>query len=312
MYYVKKLLSLCATVILVTILAFLAFSVIPGDAALLKLGTDATPEQVEALREEMGLDRNVVVRYFDWIGGVVKGDFGESSYYNMPVADILGERIAVTLLLALIAIIMIVVVSFPVAVLASRKEYGITDRAVVIGSEIFISMPAFFLGMLIILIFGLTLKVFTVGGYVSYKEDFAGFMYYMIFPALAIAIPKTATVVKFLRSNIIKEKNKDYVRTLRAMGTSERTILWRHVLKNAMIPTITFIGLVIVEVVAGSVIVEQVFSVPGLGRQLCVSIGHRDYNLVQAIVLFLGVSVVVINFVVDMLYHVGRRDSETV
>ncbi len=310
MYYVKKLLSLCATVVLITILAFFAFSVIPGDAAALKLGTDATPEQIEALREEMGLNKNVILRYFDWIGGVVQGDFGESSYYNIPVSELLGERITVTLLLSLISIVIIVVVSFPLAMLSARKEYGAVDRTIVIGSETMMSMPSFFSGLLIIFIFGVTLNVFTVGGYVSYKEDFAGFMYYMIFPAITIAIPKSATLIKFLRSNLIKEKNKDYVRTLRAYGTSERKILWGHVLKNAMIPTITFVGLVIIEVIAGSMIVEQVFSVPGLGRQLCTSIGHRDYNFVQAIVLFLGVTVVVINFLVDMLYRLCGGGNE--
>lgn len=310
MYYVKKLLSLCATVVLITILAFFSFSIIPGDAAAIKLGTDATPEQIEALREEMGLNKNVVFRYFDWIGGVLQGDFGESSYYNIPVSELLGERIAVTLLLSLISIILIVAVSFPLAMLGAKKEYGAVDRAVVIGSETMMSMPSFFVGLLIMYIFGVTLNMFTVGGYVSYKEDFAGFMHYMLFPAITIAIPKSATLIKFLRSNLIKEKNKDYVRTLRAYGTSEGRILWGHVLKNAMIPTITFIGLIIIEVIAGSMIVEQVFSVPGLGRQLCVSIGHRDYNFVQAIVLFLGVTVVVINFLVDLLYRLCGGDNE--
>ena len=310
MYYVKKLLSLCATVVLITILAFFAFSIIPGDAAAIKLGTDATPEQIEALREEMGLNKNVVLRYFDWIGGVLQGDFGESSYYNIPVSELLGERITVTLLLSLISIIIIVVVSFPLAMLGARKEYGAIDRTIVIGSETMMSMPSFFVGLLIMYVFGVTLNMFTVGGYVSYKEDFAGFMHYMLFPAITIAIPKSATLIKFLRSNLIKEKNKDYVRTLRAYGTSESVILWKHVLKNAMIPTITFIGLVIVEVIAGSMIVEQVFSVPGLGRQLCASIGHRDYNFVQAIVLFLGVSVVVINFLVDLLYRLCGGGNE--
>lgn len=303
MYYAKKTISLVLTIVLITVLSFFAFSIVPGDAAVLKLGTDATPDQLETLREEMGLNDNVAVRYGRWLKGVFQGDLGESSYYNVPVSELLGEKVVVTLWLSLIAIIMIIIISLPLAILASKKENGFIDRLISVTEQTLMAIPSFFLGMLIILILGLTLRIFTVGGYVSYKENFGEFIYYLIFPALAIAIPKTAMVVKFLRSNIIKEKNKDYVRTLRAFGTSERTILWKNVLKNALMPTITFLGLVIAEVLAGSVIVEQVFGVPGLGRLLVSSVQNRDYNVLQAIVLYIGTAVVLVNFIVDASYH---------
>ncbi len=305
MYYVKKLLSLTATVILITVLAFLAFSVIPGDAAVLKLGTDATEEQVEALREEMGLNDGVAVRYARWAKGVLSGDFGESSYYNMPTAELLGEKTVTTLWLAALAIIMIIIISVPLAIISSVRENGIVDRIIQFAGQICMAVPSFFLGVLIILVLGLTFKVFTVGGYVSYKDDFGKFIGYMIFPAMAVAVPKIAMTVKFLRSSLIKEKQKDYVRTLRACGTPEFKILAFDVLKNALIPTVTFVGLIIAEVLAGSVIVEQVFGIPGLGRLLVMSVQTRDYSVLQAIVLYIGCTVVTVNCLVDISYHLA-------
>lgn len=305
MYYVKKILSLTVTVILITMLAFFAFSIVPGDAAVLKLGTEASEGQLEALREEMGLNDNVAVRYVRWAKGVLSGDFGESSYYNMPVSELISEKLAITLWLSLLAIIMMIIISVPLAIFCAKHENGIADRMILTINQILMAVPSFFMGMLIILIFGLTLKLFRVGGYVSYKTDFKGFLYYLLFPAMAIALPKIAMVVKFLRSNIVKEKNKDYVRTLRAFGTPEGKILRGNVLKNALIPTITFLGLVIAEVLAGSVIVEQVFGIPGLGRLLVSSVSTRDYNVLQAIVLYIGCAVVTVNFLVDISYHLA-------
>lgn len=304
MYYVKKILALIATLLLVTLLSFFAFSVIPGDAALLKLGTNASPEQVEALREEMGLNDNVAVRYVKWLGRAVRGDFGKSSYFNRPVSELMSEKLPVTLLLSLIASVLIILVSIPLAVISLRRENSLFDRFVCSGSRIFMSIPAFFLGMLIILVFGFRFGAFKVGGYVSFKKDFAGFLHFMLFPAIAIALPKTAQTFIFLRSNIIKELNKDYVRTLRAAGAGRSRILLGHTLKNAMLPAMTFIGIVIAEVLAGSVIIEQVFGIPGLGRLLVQSVSTRDYNVTQAIVLYIASAVVIINFTVDMLYRV--------
>ena len=303
MYYVKKILALLATLLLVTMLSFFAFSVIPGDAAAIKLGTEASPKQLEALREEMGLNENVAVRYVKWLGGVFHGDFGKSSYYSKPVAELMSEKLPVTMLLSLMALLLIILIFIPLAVLMMVKENGLFDRIVMLLSRVMMAVPAFFLGLIIILVFGFGLKIFTVGGYVAPGEDFAGFLGFMIFPALAIAIPKGTQTLVFLRSNIIRELRKDYVRTLRASGLSKKRVLVHHALKNAMLPTITFIGLVAAEVLAGSVIVEQVFGIPGLGKLLVHSVTARDYNVTQAIVLYIGTVVVLINFTVDMLYR---------
>ncbi len=304
MYYVKKIVSLLLTIFLITLLAFLLFSIIPGDAAIVSLGTEATSEKIEALREQMGLNDNIFVRYGRWILGVFQGDFGTSTYYKVSVSSLLSERLPVTIWLSIISTVIILVVSLPLGVLASKKEGGPVDRIILIISQTIMAIPSFFLGMMIILVFGLILKYFSVGGYISYKEDFFGFLSYMFYPALAIALPKSAMVIKFLRANILKEKKKDYAKTALAIGASEGRVLLKHVLKNSLIPTITFIGVVIAEVLAGSVIVEQVFGIPGIGRLLVFSVTVRDYNVLQAIMLYIGTAVVLVNFVVDILYHI--------
>jgi peptide/nickel transport system permease protein/oligopeptide transport system permease protein len=304
MYYVKKIASLLLTIFLITLLAFLLFSIIPGDAAIVSLGTEATSEKIEALREQMGLNDNIFVRYGRWILGVFQGDFGTSTYYRVSVSSLLSERLPVTIWLSIISTVIILVVSLPLGVLASKKEGGLVDRIILIISQTIMAIPSFFLGMMIILVFGLILKYFSVGGYISYKEDFFGFLSYMFYPALAIALPKSAMVIKFLRANILKEKKKDYAKTALAIGASEGRVLLKHVLKNSLIPTITFIGVVIAEVLAGSVIVEQVFGIPGIGRLLVFSVTVRDYNVLQAIMLYIGTAVVLVNFVVDILYHI--------
>jgi peptide/nickel transport system permease protein/oligopeptide transport system permease protein len=304
MYYVKKIASLLLTIFLITLLAFLLFSIIPGDAAIVSLGTEATSEKIEALREQMGLNDNIFVRYGRWLLGVFQGDFGTSTYYKVSVSSLLSERLPVTIWLSIISTVIILVVSLPLGVLASKKEGGLVDRIILIVSQTIMAIPSFFLGMMIILVFGLILKYFSVGGYISYKEDFFGFLSYMFYPALAIALPKSAMVIKFLRANILKEKKKDYAKTALAIGASEGRVLLKHVLKNSLIPTITFIGVVIAEVLAGSVIVEQVFGIPGIGRLLVFSVTVRDYNVLQAIMLYIGTAVVLVNFVVDILYHI--------
>ena len=304
MFYVKKLATMVATILLVTLLSFLAFSIIPGDAARLALGTEATEEQVEALREEMGLNENVFVRYGKWVAGIFRGDLGESTYYNKPVASLVGEKIAVTLFLSGLAMLIIIVVSIPLAVFMSRKEGGAAEKLCNAFGRIVMAIPSFLTGILLIYIFVYTLKTFTRFRYVSYKKDWGDFLTFMILPAVAIALPKIAMVINFLHANLIKEMNKDYTRTLRTMGKSRDYILWRHALRNAMLPTVTFIGIVAAEVLAGSIIIEQVYNIPGLGRLLVQAITQRDYNVTQAIVLYIATIVVVVNFVVDMLYRV--------
>ncbi|MBQ9119549.1 MAG: ABC transporter permease [Lachnospiraceae bacterium] len=302
-YYIKKIVSLIMVLFLVILLTFLAFQVIPGDGALAKLGVDATEEAIEALRESLGLNKSIPARFVDYFKGILHGDFGISYQYDQPVAELVAARMPATLGLALISILLIVVVSLPLGLLCSKKENGTVDNIITLLTQTLMAVPAFFLGILITLIFGLTLRWFMPGRYVAPAEDFGAFLRYMIFPATAIAVPKIAMLVKFLKTSVIRELKLDYVRTARSKGNTDRAVLWKHVLKNALIPVITFMGMVIADVLAGSIVIEQVFNLPGLGRLLVVAIGNRDYPVVQAIVIYIASVVLIINFIVDLLYQ---------
>lgn len=295
--------SLLLTLVLVSIVTFFLFQVIPGNSALSKAGMNATAEQVELLKEQYGLNKPIWERYVEWSAGVLKGDFGISYNYNMPVKQLIGERMGVTLGLGIMSMILILICSIPLGLLASRYAGKWIDKVIMVLNQVIMAIPHFFLGMIISLIFGLTLKWFMPGRYISYKQDFWGFVEYMIYPAIAIALPKIAMLVKFLRTSVNGQMHLDYVRTARSKGASERYVLYHHVLKNALIPVITFFAMIVAEVMAGSIILETVFSLPGLGRLLVVSISNRDFPVVQAIILYIAVIVIVMNAIVDILYR---------
>lgn len=303
-YIIKKISTLIITLLIVSIFTFAAFQVIPGDSVLNTLGMDASPEAIQALRQERGLDDNIVIRYGRWLGNVLQGDFGESTQYNMEVGQLISSRLTVTIWLAVISIILIIVISIPLGILSSKKEGGIIDRILVLLTQTMMAIPPFFLGMILTLIFGVCLKWFVPGKYVSFSENKGKFFAYLIYPAIAMAIPKIAMTVKFLRSSIRRQMHFEYVRTAKSKGNSQRDILVKHVLKNALIPVITFLGMIIADVLAGSIIVEQVFNLPGLGRLLVVAISSRDYDVVQAVVLYIATIVIVINLFVDVLYRI--------
>ena len=300
---VKKFLILIVTLLVVSFLVFLALSVIPGAAATNMLGTQATPEKIEALREEMGLNDPFFVQYFRWLKSCIMGDFGTSYSYHMSVSSLIMDKLPITITLTLMSFVIIFVVSIPLGVFISKHKGSVIDRVFTVFNQIIMSIPPFFSGIIITLVFGLILGLFTPGGFVSYKKDFAGFLAYLIFSAFAIAIPKIAMTVKLLKESILEEYQKEYVRTAYSRGNSTTEVLYKHVLKNAMIPVITFLGMTLADIVAGSIVVEQVFGIPGLGRILLSSISNRDYPVVQAIILILAVIILVINFVVDIIYH---------
>ncbi|QHQ59861.1 ABC transporter permease subunit [Anaerocolumna sedimenticola] len=302
-YIIQKFTALILTLLLVSFFTFIAFQVIPGDSAVASLGTSATKEAIEALREELGLNKNIFVRYVSWLGNALQGDFGTSSQFGMPVSNLIKDRMPVTLWLAVLSIIFILILSIPLGIESAKKEGGLSDRLITLLTHTAMAIPPFFLGIIITLLFGLVLKWFTPGKYVGFKENFGQFIGYLIYPAIAIAIPKIAMVVKFLRSSLIRQLKMDYVRTARSKGNQENVILYRHVLKNAFIPVITFIAMVIADVLAGSIIIEQVFGLPGMGRMLVTAISNRDFSVVQAIVLYIAAVVILINFIVDILYQ---------
>lgn len=304
-YYVKKLISFVITLLSVAILSFLLFQIVPGDAALSKLGTDATPEKIEQLRAEYGYDRDIFARFFSWIGGVFTGDLGVSIKYGpMTVAELIGQRITVTIWLGLFSIVLIVIFSIPLGLICAKRPGGIVDAISDWIAQIFMAIPSFVQGILVTLLFGVTLSWFAPGKYVSPSDNFGEFLQCMFFPALAVALPKTAMTVRFMKTSVKKELKKDYVRTAKAKGCSENGIMWKHVLKNSMLPVITFIGLIVAEVMAGSIMIEKVFNLPGLGLLLVNSISNRDYNVVQAIVMYIAFLVITVNFIVDIVYKI--------
>jgi len=326
-YLVKKLITLIMTLFLVSVAAFLAFQIIPGDVVTSILGTEATPEREEQLREELGLNDPPVIRYFHWIKGVLQGDFGVSYRYSknmnemMPVAELIGDKLPVTLWLASISLVFIVVISLPLGVLwaglasggENNGKYGGNvggavchglDAALGVMTQTTMAIPSFFLGILVTYVFGILLGAFAPGGYVSYRDNFAGFLGYLVFPAMSISLPKIAMTARFLRNSMLTELSSDYVRTAYSKGASKRRVMYGHVLRNAMMPVATFLGMIVAEIVAGSIVVEQVFGLPGIGRLLVSSISTRDFPVVEILILYITFVVIFVYFLVDILYRV--------
>lgn len=302
-YILKKLLVMLITILMVSFFVFLAFELIPGDPALNKLGTNATEAALSALREQMGLNKPFFVRYFSWVINFFRGDFGKSYSYNMSVSKMLLDKLPITITLTLISFVLIVLISIPLGIYITEHDGSIISRIIDIVNQIFMAVPSFFAGIIITYVFGLTLKLFVPGGYVSYSSNFGRFISYLIFPSIAIALPKIAMTVKMLKSSILSEAKLDYVRTAYSRGNTTRGVLYKHVLKNAFIPVITFLGMTLSDMVAGSLIVEQVFSIPGFGRLLVTSISNRDYPVVEAIIVIIAFIVIFINLLVDIAYR---------
>lgn len=300
-YFLKKTVALLVTLLVAAFLTFLAFEVIPSDAAMAKLSIDATEEEIDALREAMGLNRSLPVRYGDFLLGAVRGDFGESTQYGLPVTELLSKRFGVTLGLALLSFVLIIGISVPFGIFTARAKTKTGEGLTAFFTQTMMAVPAFFLGMLITLLFGIVLRWFTPGAYVPAGEDFIGFLKFMIFPAIAVAVPKIGMSVRFLQSSLKEQLHSDYVRTARSKGCSKSRVLWRHVLRNALVPVVTFLTMVMAEILAGSIVIEQVFNLSGIGRLLAVSIASRDFPVVRAIVLYTTAVVVLLNYGADLL-----------
>ena len=298
---IKKTGLLLLTLLLVSLLAFLAFQIIPADPATMLLGTEYSPERAAALRAEMGLDRGVLVRYWDWLSGFVRGDMGQSYIYAMNVSEVMEGKLAVTAWLTLLSWLLVTAVSIPLGIALARYEGGRFERLIVAGNQLFMAIPPFFLGILLTYLFGLLLRWFTPGRYVPPVQNFSGFLGYMIFPALAVSLPKIARIAKLLRASILSEMNRDYVRTAYSHGNSRWSVIERHVLPNALLPVVTYLAMSLADIVASSIVVEQVFALPGLGRLLIASISNRDYPVALCIVVIVASVVVFMNYLADLV-----------
>lgn len=308
-YILKRAGMAAVTLIVVTIVVFIMFQLIPGDAVTAKLGKDATPEMVVAMKEKYGLDKPPVQQYLDWIAGILTGELGISYSKDMPIGELLENNMVVTVSLAVMSLTLIIVIAVPMGFAAgyisskkSRKAKifdGIFDGLI----QMFMAIPSFFAGILISVIFGLVLRWFVPGRYVSYEDDFYGFFIYLIPAAVSVAIPKIAMLAKFIKGAVNDEMKKDYVRTARAKGMKDTAILFKHIFRNSVVTSVTALSVIMAEIFAGSVVVEQVFNIPGLGRLLVSSIGTRDYPVVMDIVVYIAVMIIVVNLAADMIYR---------
>ena len=298
-YLLKRVLTLLATMLIVSFLTFAAFSLISGDTATAMLGTAATPERLAALRAELGLDRPLLMRYGEWLLGFFTGDLGVSTSYQQPVWDILASKFRLTLCLSLMSFALIAAVSIPLGLWsAGRRRFEGARTAL---NQLGMAVPPFFTGILLSWVFGVGLKWFMPGQFPDAKQDFAGAAVYLFFAAVALSIPRIAMTARMLRSTVQEELGKDYVRTAISRGNDRGQVLRRHVLKNALPPVVTFLAQTMAEIVAGSIVVEQVFVIPGLGQMLVSSIAGRDYPVVQAIVVILALWVVLAGTAADLI-----------
>jgi len=300
-FILRRIVIALITVFLVSVLCFLAFSVIRGDPASYLAGINASQEQLTALREEMGLNRNVFIRYLEWLSGFISGKTVVAlSFRGEAVSSLIAQRLPVTVTLALLSLFFILVISIPVSLLAVNHENKLVNSIINFLTAAGLSTPGFFLGLLFIFIFGFSLKLFIPGEYIAYNENFFGFLRNLCFPALAIAIPNAAILIKFLRGSLFQELHSDYVTMARSKGASGLYILKKHVLKNALLPSITIFAMIIAEVLSGSIVIEQVFTIPGIGRLLISAISSRDYPLIQSLMVYLSFIIIAANTLADI------------
>ena len=307
-FLIKRLITLIVTLIGASIVVFAVLEILPGNAAQMLMGPDAEPEAVQAMAQQLGLDQPALTRYGQWISGLLHGDMGTSYAYGSPVSELVWERLLVTVPLAVLAMLITAVLAIAAGVFAAARHKRWGDIGVMGLAQIGIAIPNFWFAILLILLFSVKLQWFSAGGFPGWsEEDGGGFwpaLQALLLPAISLAVVQAAILARITRSAVLEVLREDFVRTARAKGLSRRAALWGHVLRNAMIPVITVMGLQFANLLAGTIVVESVFYLPGLGRLIFQSIANRDVIVVRNCVLLLAAMVVLVNFVVDMLYAV--------
>jgi peptide/nickel transport system permease protein len=305
-FLLKRFASFAATLAVASLVVFAVLELLPGNPAEVMLGDSATPESLAALEARLGLDRPAATRYLDWIGGLLQGRSARSYAYDTPTFELIGERLQVSLPLALLAMALTVVVALAAGVYAASHHRRAGDTGVMLLSQLGLSVPSFWLAILLILIFAVHLQWVSAGGFPGWREDegggLAAGLAALMLPALALAAVQAAILARVTRSSVLEVLREDYVRTARAKGLSRRQALWRHVLRNAMIPVLTIMGLQFANLITGAIVVENVFVLPGIGRLVFQAISNRDLVLVRDVVMLLAAVVVLVNFAVDVLY----------
>jgi len=301
-YSLKRLLSLGLSLLAASAVIFLAIEVVPGDPASYMLGINAQPDTVAALREELGLNVSALERHITWVSGMLTGDFGTSYTYRTPVVDMIGDRIMISLPLAIYALTLSTLIAFPAGILAASKRGSATDVSIMGATQLGVAIPNFWFAMLLVVFFAINLRWFSAGGFPGWDKGFFVSMKALTLPAISLALPQASILARVMRSALIDTMNEDFIRTARAKGLSKRQAMWRHALRNAMIPVLTIIGLQFSFLMAGAIIIENVFFLPGLGRLVFQSISQRDLIVVESVVMLLVFAVVLVTFIVDIAY----------
>ena len=304
LFLLKRLATLLATLVAASAVVFLVLEVLPGDAAQMLMGPDASPEAVQALARQLGLDRPAMERYWLWVVGMLTGDLGVSYTYSSPVLEIILERLALTVPLAFMAMLLTTVLALTVGIYAASHHNRAGDVGLMGLTQVGIAVPNFWFAILLILLFSVHLNWFSAGGFPGWGEGVVPALKSIVLPAVSLAVVQAAILARITRSAVLDVLREDFVRTARAKGLSQRATLWGHVLRNAMIPVITVMGLQFANLLAGTIMVENVFYLPGLGRLVFQSIANRDLIVVRNCVMLLAAMVIAVNFVVDVLYAV--------
>ena len=301
-YVLGRVASLLVSLVVASLVIFLVIEVAPGDPASYMLGINAQPDTVAALRAELGLDVGKTQRYFNWVSGMVQGDFGTSYTYRSPVAGMIADRLWVSLPLALYALTLSTLIAFPAGIYAAARRGRAGDLAVMGAVQLGVAIPNFWFAMIMVLIFAIKLRWVSAGGFPGWDKGLWQGLRALTLPAVALALPQAAILARVMRSALIEMLGEDFIRTARAKGLSAGQVLWRHALRNAMIPVLTILGLQFAFLLAGGIIIEQVFYLPGLGRLVFQAISARDLIVVESVVMLLVFAVIVVNFVVDLAY----------
>lgn len=301
-YLIKRLGSLIVSLFVASLVIFACIEIVPGDPASFMLGVNAQPDTVNALREELGLNTSHTQRYVSWISGLLKGDLGTSYTYRSPVSDIVADRLQVSVPLALYALTLTILIAFPVGVLAAAWRGSAVDLFVMGATQLGIAVPNFWFAILMVIVFAINLGWFSAGGFPGWDAGILAVIKALTLPAVALALPQASILARVMRSSLLDTLSEDYIRSARAKGLSRRQVMWRHALRNAMIPVLTIIGLQFSFLLAGAIIIENVFFLPGLGRLVFQAITQRDLIVVESVVMLLVFAVVLVNFLVDLAY----------
>lgn len=302
LFTLKRMTSLLASLFIASIVIFVVIEIIPGDPAAFMLGLNAEPEAVEALREQLGLNASIPSRYFTWVFGLFQGEFGTSYTYRVPVGELIADRVVVSLPLTIYALALSTLIAFPVGVYAASRRNSAGDITVMGMTQFGIAIPNFWFAMLLVLVFSINLRWFSAGGFPGWNAGFFEAMKALTLPAIALALPQASILARVMRSSLLDTLNEDYIRTARAKGLNRQQAMWRHALRNALIPVLTIIGLQFSFLLAGGIIIENVFYLPGLGRLVFQGITQRDLIVVRSVVILLVFAVIVVTFLVDIAY----------